>query len=122
MIGKNLAHYKILGPLGKGGMGEVYLAEDGRLGRKVALKTLPPEMAADPERRARFEREAKVVAALNHPNIVTIHSVEDDEGLSFITMEHVEGEVLSELIPEGGMPTRRQSNTRLDCLIRRGSR
>ncbi len=103
MIGKNLAHYKILGPLGKGGMGEVYLAEDGRLGRKVALKTLPPEMAADPERRARFEREAKVVAALNHPNIVTIHSEEEHDGASFYTMEHVEGEVLSELIPEGGM-------------------
>ena len=80
MVGKTLNHYRIVGELGRGGMGEVYLAEDTRLGRKVALKTLPPQTASDPERRARFEREARTVAALNHPNIVTIHSVEECGG------------------------------------------
>ena len=104
MIGKQLAHYRIVDLLGRGGMGELFIAEDTRLNRKVALKVLPAEMAADPERRARFEREARAVAALNHPNIVTLHSVEEEEGAQFITMELVEGEGLSEKIPKGGMP------------------
>lgn len=91
MIGKQLAHYRIVDSLGRGGMGELFVAEDTRLNRKVALKLLPADMAADPDRRARFEREAKAIAALNHPNIVTIHSVEEVEGLHFITMELVEG-------------------------------
>jgi Tol biopolymer transport system component len=99
---KRLLHYEILHRIGKGGMGDVYAAEDTKLGRTVALKILPPEMAADPERRARFEREARAVAALNHPNIVTIHSVEEADGVHFITMELVEGKTLSELIPKGG--------------------
>jgi serine/threonine protein kinase/tetratricopeptide (TPR) repeat protein len=103
MIGKTLGHYRISGRLGSGGMGEVYLATDTRLDRKVALKTLPVKVARDSERRARFEREAKAVAALNHPNIVTIHSVEEHEGVSFITMELVEGKSLAELIPPGGL-------------------
>jgi serine/threonine protein kinase/Tol biopolymer transport system component len=102
MIGKTLAHYTIVASLGKGGMGEVYLAEDTRLNRRVALKVLPEEMAADPERRARFEREAQAVAALNHPNIVTIHSVEEADGVHFITMELVEGQTLSEILPRDG--------------------
>jgi len=101
---KKLLHYEILRLIGKGGMGDVYAAEDTKLGRNVALKILPSEMAADPERRARFEREAKAVAALNHPNIVTIHSVEEADGVHFITMELVEGKTLSELIPKGGCP------------------
>ena len=101
---KKLLHYEILHLIGKGGMGDVYAAQDTKLGRKVALKILPSEMAADPERRARFEREAKAVAALNHPNIVTIHSVEEADGVHFITMELVEGKTLSELIPESGCP------------------
>jgi len=99
---RKLLHYEILHLLGKGGMGDVYAAQDTKLGRRVALKVLPSEMAADPERRARFEREAKAVAALNHPNIVTIHSVEEADGVHFITMELVEGKTLSELIPKNG--------------------
>ena len=101
--GKRLAHYKVLGTLGKGGMGEVYLANDTKLDRKVALKVLPTEMAADPERLSRFQREAKAVAALNHPNIVTIHSVEHAEDVHFLTMELVEGKTLDAQIPDGGM-------------------
>ena len=85
-------------------MGEVYAAEDSKLGRKVALKVLPADMADNPERRARFEREARAVASLNHPNIVTIHSVEEAEGVHFLTMELVDGQPLSALIPTHGMP------------------
>ena len=99
-----LGAYQILESIGSGGMGEVYVAEDPKLSRKVALKVLPPEMAARPERLMRFEREAKAVAALNHPNIVTIHSVEEADGLHFLTMELVEGKTLSELIPKKGLP------------------
>ena len=104
MIGQTLAHYKILEKIGSGGMGEVYLAEDTKLDRKVALKVLPPEMAESEERRARFKREAKAIAALNHPNIVTVHSVEEADGVHFITMELVQGKTLTELIPKKGMP------------------
>lgn len=104
MIGSTLAHYRILDKLGEGGMGIVYLAEDQRLKRKVALKMLPPSLAEDPHRLARFEREVKTVAALNHPNIVTIYSVEEANGYRFFTMEHVEGKTLSRLIPQGGLP------------------
>jgi len=103
VIGETLGHYRIVQLLGKGGMGEVYLAEDTKLDRQVALKILPAELAGDSERRARFEREAKAVASLNHPNIVTIHSVEEDKGFHFLTMEMVHGKSLSELIPEGGL-------------------
>jgi formylglycine-generating enzyme required for sulfatase activity/dienelactone hydrolase len=103
MIGQTLSHYKILSKLGEGGMGEVYLAEDTRLDRQVALKVLPPEMASDPERLERFEREAKAVAALNHPNIVTIFSVEQAGDLQFIAMELVQGRTLTREISEGGM-------------------
>ncbi len=77
MIGTALGHYRILELLGNGGMGEVYLADDTRLQRHVALKVLAGELAGDPDRRERFEREARAAAALNHPNIVTIHSVEE---------------------------------------------
>ncbi len=104
VIGDKLAHYRILEKLGEGGMGIVFLAEDERLHRKVALKTLPPALAEDPQRLARFEREVKTVAALNHPNIVTIYSVEEADGKRFFTMEHVEGKTLSQLIPLGGLP------------------
>jgi tetratricopeptide (TPR) repeat protein/TolB-like protein len=102
MIGRTLLHYEIVEKLGEGGMGEVWLARDTRLGREVAIKVLSPEVAADPERLERFRREAKAVAALNHPNIVTIHSVEEDGEIPFFTMEHVEGMTLSKIIPEAG--------------------
>ena len=102
--GTRLGAYEILAPLGSGGMGEVYRARDPKLNRAIAIKILPETTAADPERRARFEREAQTIAALNHPNIVTIHSVEADNGVLFLTMELVEGKPLSDLIVKGGMP------------------
>lgn len=103
MIGTTLAHYRITAKLGAGGMGEVYLAEDTKLGREVALKVLSEDFARDRERLSRFQREARAVAALNHPNIVTIHSVEEEEGVHFITMECVAGKSLDELIPRQGL-------------------
>jgi tetratricopeptide (TPR) repeat protein len=103
VIGKQLGHYEILSLLGKGGMGEVYVARDMRLEREVALKILPPGLAEDPERRQRFEREAKTVAALRHPNIVTIHSIEEAGGTRFLTMELIEGSSLSSRVRPGGL-------------------
>ena len=95
--GARLGPYEILAPLGSGGMGEVYRTRDPRLNRAIAIKILPQATAADPERRARFEREAQSLAALNHPNIVTIYSVEQADGLLFLTMEPVEGKPLSDV-------------------------
>lgn len=103
MIGKRLAHYDVLEKIGSGGMGEVYRAHDTRLDRDVALKILPPATAADPDRSARFDREARAVAALRHPNIVTIHAVEEDGDVRFIAMELVEGRTLTQLVPAGGL-------------------
>lgn len=107
MIGRKLGHYEILSQLGAGGMGVVFVARDDRLGRKVALKVLPPSMAGDPELLARFQREAKALAALRHPGIVTIHSIEEHDGVHFLTMELVDGQPLSQCIPEHGMDPRR---------------
>ena len=104
MVGKKVAHYEILGKLGAGGMGEVYLAEDSKLGRQVALKALPPDMASDPERLERFQREARALASLSHPNIVHIYSVEEAHGLHFFTMEVVRGESLDKILPSEGFP------------------
>jgi non-specific serine/threonine protein kinase len=103
MIGTTLGHYTITDKLGHGGMGEVYLAQDGKLKRNVALKVLPADLSSDPERLARFQREAETVAALNHPNIVTMFSVEQEKGIHFLTMELVEGKGLDELIPSVGL-------------------
>ena len=102
--GTKLGPYQIQSPLGAGGMGEVYRATDTKLGRDVALKVLPAEMAEDPERLGRFRREAKTLAQLDHPNIVTIYSVEEWDGIHFLTMQLVEGLPLDRLIPEGGLP------------------
>ena len=102
-----LGAYEIVSQIGAGGMGEVYRAHDPKLKRDVALKILPAQTASDPERRARFEREAQTIAALNHPNIVTIYSVEDADGELFLTMEMVEGQPLDQLIVKGGLPLAR---------------
>jgi serine/threonine protein kinase len=103
LIGKMLSHYRVVAQLGKGGMGEVYRAEDTKLGREVALKVLPREMAGDPERLERFKREARTLAAVDHPNIVTIYSVDEADGVHFVTMGLVEGRTLGELIPRSGL-------------------
>ncbi len=102
--GQVLSHYRLLEKLGKGGMGVVWKALDTKLDREVAIKILPEELASDPERLGRFEREAKAIAALDHPHIVTIHSVEEAEGVHFITMGLVRGKSLAELIPRNGLP------------------
>lgn len=107
MIGKTLAHYTIVSKIGAGGMGEVYRATDSRLGRDVALKVLPVDVAANPERLARFEQEARTVASLNHPNIVVIHAIEDEGDKRFLTMELVEGQGLETLVTPGGLPIER---------------
>jgi serine/threonine protein kinase/Tfp pilus assembly protein PilF len=107
VIGRSLSHYHIESAIGAGGMGEVYRAADTKLGRDVALKVLPAEMARDPQRLMRFQREARAVAALNHPHIVTIFSVEEADGLHFLTMELIEGQPLDRLIPEGGFSIER---------------
>src|SRR5258705_1712681 len=101
--GTRIGTYQITGPLGAGGMGEVYRARDTRLGREVAVKVLPASVASSPDRLARFEREARTVAGLNHPNIVTLYSVEDEEGIRFLTMELVEGQSLDRLVTPGGL-------------------
>ncbi len=103
MIGRTLGHYRIVEKLGEGGMGVVYLAQDIRLGRSVALKLLPKEALQNPDNLARFEREAKVVAALSHPNIVTLYSVEEEQNIRFLTMELVDGKTLDQLVPPGGL-------------------
>jgi eukaryotic-like serine/threonine-protein kinase len=101
--GARLGPYEIVSWLGHGGMGDVYKARDSRLDRLVAIKVLPDAAAMDPERRDRFEREARAIAALNHPHIVSIHSVEAIDGVPVLVMELVEGRALSELIPTGGL-------------------
>jgi serine/threonine protein kinase len=102
--GTRLGRYEILSTLGVGGMGEVYEAEDTSLQRRVALKVLQPASASDPARRARFEKEARAVASLNHPNIVTIHSVEEYDDTRFLTMEIIDGSTIDRLIPPAGLP------------------
>jgi len=103
MIGKTIAHYQVVGKLGEGGMGVVYKARDLNLDRFLALKVLPPERVADPERKRRFVQEAKAASALNHPNIVHIYELGDFEGAQFIAMEYVEGKTLDQLIGRKGL-------------------
>jgi Tol biopolymer transport system component/predicted Ser/Thr protein kinase len=104
MIGKTLSHYRIASKLGEGGMGEVYLAEDTRLERKVALKVLPSDAAADPDRLVRFEREAKTVSQLSHPHICTLYDVGKEGGVEFLVMEYLEGETLAERLERRPVP------------------
>src|SRR5512142_2065237 len=98
MIGKTLGHYQIQSQIGKGGMGEVFQAKDQVLGRDVAIKVLPDEFAKDADRVARFQREAKVLASLNHPNIAAIYGLEEAGGTDFLVLELAEGQTLAERI------------------------
>jgi serine/threonine protein kinase len=102
--GSSLGSYQILEPLGKGGMGEVYRARDTRLGRDVAIKVLPEDHARDADRVARFQREAQVLASLNHPNVAAIHDLQKDGNTDFLILELVEGETLAERISRGAIP------------------
>ena len=113
MTGEVLSHYQILEKLGEGGMGVVYKARDTHLERFVAIKVLPPERVADPERKRRFVQEAKAASALNHPNIITIYDIDQAEGIDFIAMEYVPGKTLDELIPRRGM----RLNDAFKCAI-----
>ena len=105
--GSQIGPYEILGPLGAGGMGEVYRARDTRLERDVAVKVLPESLLADREALARFEREAKLVAALSHPNILAIHDIGREGDVSFAVTELLEGETLRERMVVGGVPFRK---------------
>jgi serine/threonine protein kinase/Tol biopolymer transport system component len=102
--GSKLAHYEVVSALGKGGMGEVWRAKDTKLGREVAIKTLPAEFDQDADRLARFEREAKLLASLNHPNIAAIYGLEEHESIRFLVLELVEGDTLAERLGRGAIP------------------
>src|SRR6202171_1693197 len=103
--GTKLGTYEVLAPIGAGGMGEVYQAHDTKLGRDVAIKVLPEAFAHDPDRLSRFQREAKMLASLNHPNIAAIYGLEEDAGKSYLVMELIPGETLRERIArEGPLP------------------
>ena len=95
-----LAHYRIVSKIGAGGMGEVYLAQDTKLDRKVALKILPPEFAEDAERMRRFVQEAKAASALNHPNIITIHEIGESDGVHYIATEFIDGTTLGDRLAD----------------------
>ena len=103
--GTKLGPYEIQSLLGAGGMGEVYRARDMRLQRTVAIKVLPAHQSSDPELHARFEREAKSISALQHPNICVVHDIGSQDGVDFMVMEYVAGETLDKLIPPGGLAT-----------------
>src|SRR5215472_4837955 len=105
--GTRLGPYEVLSPLGAGGMGEVYRAKDTRLAREVAIKVLSPEVAGDPSRLKRFEKEARAASALNHPNIVTIYEIGSADSVSYIAMERVEGSTLRELLVSGPLPIKK---------------
>src|SRR5438552_6321496 len=108
--GTRLGPYEVLGPLGAGGMGEVYRARDPRIGRDVAIKVLPASFAKDADRLQRFEREARAIGALNHPNLVTIHELGTHEGSPYIVMELLEGETLRARLSDGRRVLYRDKN------------
>jgi serine/threonine protein kinase len=115
--GTKLGPYEILAPLGTGGMGEVYRARDTRLERTVAIKILPAHFSCDPVRKQRFEREAKSISNLNHPNICVLYDVGRQDGVDYLVMECVEGETLAKRLGEGGAATRSGREIRsADCL------
>src|SRR5499427_9971302 len=104
--GSRLGAYEIVSALGAGGMGEVYKARDTRLDRTVAIKVLPDTLAGDPQFRERFDREARAIAALSHPHICTLYDVGEQDGLSFLVMELIEGETLAVRLARGALPLR----------------
>ena len=104
MVGSTLAHYRITAPLGAGGMGEVYRATDTKLGRDVAVKVLPADVAGDADRLARLEREARAVAALSHPNILSVYELGRHDGTAYVVTELLEGETLRERLDGGPLP------------------
>ena len=101
LAGRTISHYKVVEEISRGGMGIVYRATDTRLNRDVALKVLPAELTTDPDRRERFIREARAASALEHPNIAVIHDVGEEDGVSFIAMELIRGDKLSDAIGKG---------------------
>ncbi len=111
--GTRLGHYEVAASLGAGGMGEVYRAKDTRLDRTVAIKLLPPQVAQDPDRLARFEREARTISSLNHPHICTLHDVGEEAGSHFLVMELLEGESLADRLQRGPLP--------LDLVVKYGA-
>ena len=112
--GSKLGPYEIVAPLGTGGMGEVYRARDARLDRMVAIKILPPELSANPDRRQRFEGEARTISSLNHPHICALYDVGQQDGTDFLVLEYVEGETLAKKFEGGPLPT--------EAVLRYGSK
>ena len=120
LVGRTLSHFEIVEEISRGGMGVVYRARDSRLHRDVALKVLPPELVADPARRERFIQEARAASALEHPNIAVIHAIDEAEGISFIAMELVRGEKLSDVLARGALTPSRSGAVPANRLQRAG--
>ena len=118
--GTKLGHYELRSRIGEGGMGEVYLAEDTNLDRKVAIKILPPELASNADRMRRFRQEAKAAAALNHPNISHIYEIGEVDGKNFIAMEYVEGRSLERLYARGYGLTRKERSLEYGSAMTKG--
>src|SRR3972149_10679951 len=112
--GEKLGPYEVLSPAGAGGMGEVYRARDTRLDRVVALKVLPAHVAQDPERRQRFEREARAISSLNHPHIFSLYDIGRQDGVDYLVMEYLEGETLAARLERGALPSEQVLRTGIE--------
>jgi serine/threonine protein kinase len=117
VAGIKLGPYEILAPLGAGGMGEVYLARDTRLGRDVAVKVLPSRLCSDPNQRQRLEREARTISSLNHPNICQLHDVGCQDEIDFLVMEYVDGQTLAERLLSGPLPIKQALKIAIEIPI-----